>query len=43
MTFTIMSKNKRPILTWAEWSSRIRTDDLLRAKQVLYQLSYNPA
>ena len=23
--------------------SRIRTDDLLLAKQVLYQLSYNPA
>ena len=23
--------------------SRIRTDGLLRAKQVLYQLSYNPA
>lgn len=40
---SIMSKERRPLCTGRCGVSRIRTDDLLLAKQVLYQLSYNPA
>ena len=43
MTFPLCQKNDAQYKTGRCGVSRIRTDDLLLAKQVLYQLSYNPA
>ena len=43
MTFPLCQKNDVQYFIGRCGVSRIRTDDLLLAKQVLYQLSYNPA